>query len=112
MTDKPIDWLGSSRSDLRALPEVPRRTLGVELRRVQQGLAPHDWRPMPSVGAGVVEIRVRDAAGAFRLMYVAKFADAIYVLHVFQKKSQKTAGLDLELAKQRYASLRRARQKE
>ena len=67
---------------------------------------------MPSVGAGVVEIRVRDASGAFRLMKVAKFADATYVLHVFKKKSQKTAGLDLELAKQRHASLRRARQKE
>ena len=65
---------------------------------------------MSAVGPGVAEIRVRDASGAFRLMYVAKFAQAIYVLHVFQKKSQKTASLDLELARQRYASLRRARQ--
>ena len=112
MADKPVDWVGSSRADIRALPDEPRRAIGLELRRVQRGLAPMDWKPMPAVGPGVVEIRVRDASGAFRLMYVAKFAEAIYVLHVFQKKSQKTAGLDLELAKQRYASLRRARQEE
>lgn len=112
MTDKSVEWLGSSRADLRALPEDARRSLGVELRRVQQGRAPHDSKPMPAVGPGVAEIRVRDSAGAFRLMYVAKFAAAIYVLHVFQKKSQKTASLDLELARQRYASLRRARQED
>jgi phage-related protein len=109
VTDKLVEWLGSSRADLRALPDDARRSLGVELRRVQQGRAPRDSKPMPAVGPGVAEIRARDASGAFRLMYVAKFAEAIYVLHVFQKKSQKTASLDLELARQRYASLRRAR---
>jgi phage-related protein len=105
--DKSIEWLGSSRTDLRALPEDARRALGFDLRRVQGGRLPRDWKPMPTVGAGVVEIRVRDATGAYRLMYVAKLADAIFVLHVFEKKSQKTAKLDLALAENRYATLRR-----
>lgn len=75
MADKPVDRVGSSRADIRALPDEPRRAIGLELRRVQRGLAPMDWKPMPAVGPGVVEIRVRDASGAFRLMYVAKFAE-------------------------------------
>ncbi len=107
MPDKSIEWLGSSRADLRALPVDARRALGFDLRRVQVGRMPRDWKPMPTVGAGVVEIRVRDATGSFRLMYVAKWADAIYVLHVFEKKSQKTAKLDLALAEKRYAALRK-----
>ena len=102
--------MGSSRADLSALPEDARRQLGFDLREVQRGRAPRDWKPMPTVGAGVVEIRVRDAEGAFRLFYVAKFAEAVYVLHAFQKKTQKTSTLDLELARSRYAAVRRHRQ--
>ena len=85
MTDKRLIWMGSSLADLSAQPAEARRLLGFELREVQQGRAPSDWKPMPSVGAGVVEIRVRAADGAFRVFYVAKFAEAIYVLHAFQK---------------------------
>lgn len=70
---------------------------------------PRDWKPMPSVGSGIVEVRVR-IGGAYRLMYVAKFAEGIYVLHVFQKKSQKTAGLDIEVARSRLKAVRRARE--
>ena len=110
MTDKDLIWVGSSRADLGALPEDARRQLGFDLREVQRGRAPRDWKPMPTVGAGVVEIRVRDADGAFRLFYVAKFAEAVYVLHAFQKKTQKTSALDLELARSRYAAVRRQRQ--
>ena len=102
--------MGSSRADLSALPDDARRQLGFDLREVQRGRAPRDWKPMPTVGAGVVEIRVRDADGAFRLFYVAKFAEAVYVLHAFQKKSQKTSALDVELARSRYAAVRRQRQ--
>ena len=69
---------------------------------VQVGREPSDWKPMPEVGAGACEIRVRDEGGAFRVIYVAKFADAIYVLHTFQKKAQKTAQADLDLAERRY----------
>ncbi len=72
---------------------------------MQQGFEPDDWKPMNTVGQGVREIRVRDEAGAFRVVYVAKFADAIYVLHCFQKKSQKTSQLDLDLATKRYRDL-------
>ena len=69
---------------------------------LQVGREPADWKPMAEVGAGACEIRVRGEAGAFRVIYVAKFADAIYVLHAFQKKAQKTAQLDLDLAERRY----------
>ncbi len=108
MDDKPLLWVGSTRKDIRELPAAARQELGIDLRRVQSGLAPRDWKPMSSVGLGVIEIRVR-AEGAFRLMYVAKFAEGIYVLHVFQKKSQKISGFDLDVARTRLAVVRRAR---
>ncbi len=108
MDGKALLWVGSSREDLRQLAPAVRKELGADLRRVQSGLAPRNWKPLSSVGAGVVEIRVR-FNGAFRLMYVAKFAEGIYVLHVFQKKSQKTSGLDLDVARTRLAAVRRAR---
>ena len=101
-------WVGSARDDLRELPAPVRKELGADLRRVQSGLAPRDWKPVSTVGPGVIEIRVR-VQGAFRLMYVAKFAEGVYVLHVFQKKSQKTSGLDLDVARTRYAAVLRAR---
>ena len=69
---------------------------------VQVGREPDDWKAMPSVGAGVCEIRVRDQAGQFRVVYVAGFRKAIYVLHAFQKKSRKTSSPDLKLARRRY----------
>jgi len=100
---KPIEFLGSSLSDLRDMPEDVRHGLGVELARVQYGLEPTDFKPMPTVGSGAYEIRYRDKAnGAFRVMYVAKVAKAIYVLHAFQKKTQKTEKMDIELAAKRY----------
>jgi phage-related protein len=95
-------FCGSSLSDLRAFPDGARRMAGFQLDRVQHGGDPDDWKPMPSIGAGVREIRVRDAGGAFRVIYVAKLSDAIYVLHCFQKKSQRTSGEDADLARRRY----------
>ena len=111
MDGKPLLWVGSAREDIREFTAAVRQELGIDLRRVQSGLAPRDWKPMSSVGAGVVEIRVR-VEGAFRLMYVAKFPEGIYVLHVFQKKSQKTSGMDLDVARTRLAAVRRARREE
>ena len=108
MTTKDLVWVGSSRADIKALPELARRQLGFDLREVQSGGLPEDWKPMSAVGPGVIEIRVR-IGGAFRLMYVAKFAEAVYVLHVFQKKTQKTSPLDLAVAKARLAAVRRTR---
>ena len=98
---KPIAFLGGSLDDLRGFPADARREAGYQLDRVQRGLDPDDWRPMPSIGAGVREIRVREPAGAFRVIYVATFADVAYVLHAFQKKTRQTAKRDVDLATSR-----------
>lgn len=102
-----VKFCGSSRTDLRSFPEDARREAGQQLFQVQLGEAPEDWKPMETVGAGVREIRVRAASGVYRAMYVAKFADAVYVLHCFQKKTRKTAKTDLDVAKRRYKELAR-----
>jgi phage-related protein len=98
---KPVIFLSGSLDDLRSFPADARRQAGYQLDRVQRGLDPDDWRPMPSIGAGVRELRVRERAGAFRVIYVATFADAVYVLHAFQKKTRQTAKRDLDLAASR-----------
>jgi len=99
---KPVRFVGTAREDLIAFPEPARRVAGYELFMVQVGREPSDFKPMPDVGAGVQEIRVRDRAGAFRVVYVAKFDEAVYVLHAFQKKTAKTSSVDIEVAKRRY----------
>ena len=106
MTDqKPVEFCGSALDGLRTFPASARREAGHQLDQVQHGIDPDDWKPMPSIGSGVREIRVHDAAGAFRVVYVAKFAGAVYVLHCFQKKTQKTSKMDLNLAESRYRDL-------
>ena len=102
---KPVEFRGSSLDDLRAFPLAARREAGHQLDQVQNGQEPDDWKPMNTVGQGVKEIRIRDAAAAFRVIYVAKFADAVYVLHCFQKKTEKTSKADLDLAAKRYRDL-------
>ena len=106
---KPIEFLGDSRRILAAFPAEARRTAGFQLDRVQRGLEPVDWKPLRAVGSGVLELRVHDSRGAFRVVYVAKFADAVYVLHAFQKKSRKTSSLDVALVRARYTRLTRNR---
>lgn len=95
---KELVFLGDSLEQLRDFPETARKEAGVQLHKVQQGIEPSDWKPMTTVGQGVREIRIRDEAGAFRVLYVAKIEDAVYVLHAFQKKTQQTAKRDLDLA--------------
>jgi len=102
---KALMFRGSALDDLRDFPISARREAGYQLDRVQNEQTPTDWKPMATVGKGVQEIRIRDEAGAFRVIYVAKFADAVYVLHCFQKKTQKTGKSDLDLAAKRYADL-------
>src|SRR5712672_1068325 len=102
---KPVEFRGNALDDLRAFPRAARREAGYQLDQVQRGREPDDWKPTNTVGQGVREIRIRDAAGAFRVLYVAKFEDAVYVLHCFQKKTQKTRKADLDLAGQRYRDL-------
>jgi phage-related protein len=102
---KPVQFRGSALDDLRAFPLSARREAGHQIDQVQHGQEPDDWKPMTTIGPGVKEIRIRDATGAFRVIYVAKFADAVYVLHCFQKKTEKTSKPDLDLATKRYRDL-------
>ena len=102
---KPVKFRGTALADMRVFPVLARKDSGYQLDKVQRGLDPDDWKPMGSVGQGVREIRIRDADGAFRVIYVAKFDEAIYVLHCFQKKEQKTSQKDIALAAQRYKEL-------
>jgi phage-related protein len=95
---KAIGFVGSALDDLGEFPKSARRDAGYQLRRVQGGLDPQDWKPMNSIGAGVREIRVRDDSGPYRVIYVASLPDAIYVLHAFQKKTQQTSKRDIDLA--------------
>ena len=101
---KLLKFVGSSLDDLRDFPEEARRTAGFELRTIQNGLEPRDWKPVASVGSGVREIRIH-VLGEWRIMYVANIRDAIYVLHAFQKKTQKTSQRDIELARKRYKQI-------
>jgi len=101
---KPVIWLGDSRACVKDFPEEGRHEAGYELEKIQDGREPSDWKPMPSVGLGVKEVRVW-TGDAFRLIYLAKFAEAVYVLHAFQKKSEKTAQGDIELARRRFRAL-------
>ena len=92
---KSVRFIGSAKDDLSVFPKAARARAGQDLFMVQVGRNPDDWKPMSSVGPGACEIRVRDEAGAFRVIYVAKFEDAVYVLHAFQKKTGKTSRTDL-----------------
>ena len=103
---KPVLFRGSALDDLRAFPISARREAGHQIDLVQRGRDPNDWKPMKGIGRGVREIRIRDADGVFRVIYVAKFVDAIYILHCFQKKTQKTRKADIDLAAKRYWELR------
>ena len=102
--EKPVAWRGSSRKDVRDFPDDARTEAGYQLHLLQLGKEPDDWRPMGTVGAGVYEIRIHTAT-EYRVLVVSKFAEAIYVLHAFEKKSQKTAKYDIELARRRYRDL-------
>jgi phage-related protein len=104
---KPIRFVGPSLDALREFPNDARREAGYQLDKVQHGLEPADWKPMVSIGEGVKEIRIRDETGAFRVVYVAKLVDAVFVLHCFQKKTQRTSQSDIELARKRYKELMR-----
>jgi len=107
---KPVTFLGDSLAAIRSFAQEARRTVGFQIARVQRGLDPDDWSPMKTVGPGVRELRVRDAAGAFRVIYVATLAEAVYVLHAFQKKTRKTSQRDIELASNRLKTLTGGRQ--
>jgi phage-related protein len=102
---KQVIWMGTSREDLRAFPREARREIGYQLEHVQEGVEPDNWRPMSAVGPGVREIRVQESSGVFRCIYLAKRPEGIYVLHCFQKKTQKTSRQDLDLAERRFKAI-------
>ncbi len=102
-----VEWVGSSKADFKTFPASAQSEAGYQLFRVQCGLEPGDWKPMPTIGAGVKELRIRDVAGAFRVIYLAIRPEGLYVLHCFQKKSQRTSLHDLRLAKQRFGEVMR-----
>ena len=104
---KLLRFLGDSLKCLREFPEDAKQDAGYQLDKVQRGEQPDDFKPLPTVGKGVEEIRVWDDSGTYRVIYTARLADAVYVLHAFHKKTQATAMRDLELAKARYAELTR-----
>ena len=108
---KPVRWLGDSLNRVREFPRDARQALGTELRYVQEGEMPSDWKVMRSVGRGVNEIRVH-AGNEYRALYVAKFAESIYVLHAFEKRTRRTSARDLALARARYRELLEHRRRE
>jgi phage-related protein len=107
---KPLIWVGSAREDLRRFPVEARRKAGAELLRLQQGLDPLNWKPMPGVGPGVAEIRIQ-AGTAHRVFYLARFSEGVYVLHAFAKRSRRTGQRDLLIGRQRLEALLRARRR-
>ena len=108
---KPLAFIGNALEDLRGFPVDARRRAGFELDQVQRGLMPTDWKPMTSIGSGVLEIRIHTGA-EHRVFYVAKFQEAVYVLHAFEKKRQKTPKRDLELGRARLSELLVQRRKD
>ncbi len=102
---KRLEFLGDALDQVRDFPEGARKEAGVQLHKVQQGLDPSDWKPMPTIGPGVREIRIWDDRGTFRVIYVAQRAGAVYVLHAFQKRTQQTAKRELDLARLRLGEI-------
>jgi phage-related protein len=106
---KPLRFLGDSLKCLRDLPAEARQDVGYQLDKVQRGKQPDDFKPMPTIGAGVEELRIRDETGIYRVIYFARLPEAVFVLHVFQKKSQATSMRDIRLAHDRFPQLLRDR---
>ncbi len=107
---KPIRFLGDSLKAIREFPKDARQDAGYQLEKVQDGRAPDDFKPMPSIGKGVEEIRIWDESGTYRVIYTARLEAAVYVLHAFQKKTQTTSQRDIELARKRFEELMRGAQ--
>ncbi len=108
---KRLIWRGSSRSRIREFPVLSQDIAGHELMRVQYGKHPADWRPMPSIGSGAIEIRIH-RPHEHRVIYAANFPEAIYVLHCFEKKTRKSAKNEINIARTEYAELKKYRQEE
>jgi phage-related protein len=103
---KQLKFLGTSKKDLLSLDKLVQQEIGFQLSEVQFGREPEDWKPMPSVGPNVRELRAWISSGTYRAIYIASFAEAVYVLHCFQKKTERTSKADIELARSRLSLVR------
>ena len=103
--EKEIRWIGTAYHDILEFPSEPRKEAGFQLGKVQAGLDPDNWKPFDEIGSGTKEIRIREHTGIYRVMYVAKFEEAIYVLHCFQKKTEATTKHDKDVAEARYRAV-------
>jgi phage-related protein len=106
---KDLQWVGSSFEDIKEFPKKVLKEVGYELDRVQKGLDPNNWKPFNSIGSGVKEIRIRDTDGIYRVIYIAKFEESVYILHCFQKHTQTTSKQDKKIAQDRYKDIIRNR---
>ena len=105
---KRLVWLGTSLEDLRSWPVEAQRDTGYQLYKIQAGMNPSDWKPMPSVGSGVQEIRIH-CDNEYRVIYLATLGEAVYVLHAFEKKTRKTPQAALDVARRRLQLLQNSR---
>ncbi|MBI4534373.1 MAG: type II toxin-antitoxin system RelE/ParE family toxin, partial [Candidatus Melainabacteria bacterium] len=111
MSSKRVIFLKNTRRLIREFPEEARRDAGAQIRHLQEGAVPDDWKPMPSIAAGVMEIRIHKPY-EHRVIYVVKFQEAIYIIHAFDKKTDKTPVHDTQVAKRTYSYLLRIRQEQ
>ena len=102
---KLLRFVGDSLKALRAFPSDARQDAGFQLDRVQRGEQPDDFKAMPSIGPGVEELRIREPAGTYRVIYTARLDDAVYVRHAFQKKTRATSREDVALARKRFRDI-------
>jgi phage-related protein len=105
---KPVVFFADTLKVIREFPDAARAETGFQLSKLQRGGQPNDFKPMPTIGKGVEELRIWDANGTFRVVYTARLGEAVYILHAFQKKTEKTAGRDIDLAKARFLELKRS----
>ena len=108
MPTKPLFWVGTSLDDIRSFPADARRMAGYQLRLIQDGLDPTDWKPMSTIGPGACELRIHTRL-AHRVFYVAKLTEGVYVLHAFEKRTRKTPKAEIELARTRLRQAMRRR---
>jgi phage-related protein len=104
---KSVEFLGDSLKVISDFPRAARQAAGYQLRRLQEGKVPEDFKPLPIIGKGVEEIRIWDEVGTYRVIYTARLKNAVYVLHAFQKKTQATSKREIETATQRFKELMR-----
>lgn len=102
---KQVVFLGNSLEELREFPQDARHDAGYQIEKLQRGEQPDDFKTMPAIGKGVEEIRIREESGAYRVIYIARRAEAVYILHAFQKKTRATSKRDIDLAAQRFRKI-------